>query len=45
MHRSGPVTDVAHAGMTVPDLDDALALWCDDVMSQDIGDSSASGHW
>ncbi|PRY14505.1 VOC family protein [Kineococcus rhizosphaerae] len=29
MHRSRPVTDVAHAGLTVPDLEDALAMWCD----------------
>ncbi len=23
------VADVAHAGLTVPDLDDALSMWCD----------------
>ncbi|MXG88028.1 VOC family protein [Nocardioides flavescens] len=23
------VEDVAHAGLTVPDLDDALSMWCD----------------
>ncbi|MBB2988252.1 VOC family protein [Terracoccus luteus] len=28
MSSSSPVADVAHAGLTVPDLDDALDMWC-----------------